>query len=496
MRRSLYARLHARFGTPIDAVTRREFLLGSVAAGTALLLSGPRVLAQRAQPSGKSVIVIGAGFAGLTAAYELLSAGYDVTVLEARDRVSGRVVTFDNFVPGRWVEGGGELIGSNHQTWAAYAKKFGLQFLDIPDTGADWPVVIDGKLLSESETGPLWEGMDDILESIGNDARPVLEDTPWETPDATRLDLTTVADKVMSVDAPEIAKKAIIGDFVSETGVPSDRQGYLGLLAAVKGGSLEKYWTETDVYHCKGGNQQLAQKLAAEIGAERILLNLPASEVKIGKDRVVVACADGRTFTADDAILTVPPSVWDNIKFDPPLPAFLRPQMGHNVKYLISLKNRFWLSDDLSPESLSNGSVQATWESTAGQEGDAPAGMIAFSGGPGADAMRAIPADKRDAAYEEELRTRYPKLAEAFVASRFMDWPAVPWTRASYSFAAPGEVTTMGPLLHKGIEDRLHFAGEYACYKFAGYMEGALNSGVTIARRLAVRDGVTIDSGR
>jgi monoamine oxidase len=495
MSRSLHARLRSRFGTPIDTMTRRAFLQGSIAAGTALLLSGPRALAKRANPSGKRIIVIGAGFAGLTAAYELLSAGYDVTVLEARDRVSGRVVSFGNFVPGRWVEGGGELIGSNHPLWAAYAKKFGLEFLQVPDTSADWPVVIDGKLLSESEAAPLWEGLDDILESIGNDAGPILEDTPWESPDAKKLDMTTVPEKIMSVDAPEIAKKAIIGDFVSETGVPSDRQGYLGLLTAVKGGSIEKYWTETEVYHCKGGNQQLAQRLAAEIGAERILLNLPASEVTIGTDRVVVACADGRTFTADDAILTVPPSVWDNIEFDPPLPALLRPQMGHNVKSLISLKNRFWLSDNLSPESLSNGNVQATWEATAGQEGDTAA-MIAFSGGPSADAMRAIPADKRDAAYAEELQQRYPKFAEAFVRSLFMDWPAAPWTRASYSFAAPGEVTTMGPLLHKGIEDRLHFAGEYACYKFAGYMEGGLNSGVTVARRLAVRDGVEIDGGR
>ena len=64
------------------------------------------------------------------------------------------------------------------------------------------------------------------------------------------------------------------------------------------------------------------------------------------------------------------------------------------------------------------------------------------------------------------------------------------------SFAAPGEVTTMGPILHKGIEDRLHFAGEHTCYKFAGYMEGALNSGVAIARRLAVRDGIAIDGGK
>ena len=192
---------------------------------------------------------------------------------------------------------------------------------------------------------------------------------------------------------------------------------------------MEKYWTETQVYHCKGGNQQLAHKLAAEIGAERILLNMPASAVTIGADRVEVVCADGRSFTADDAILTVPPSVWDNIVFDPKLPELLRPQMGRNVKYLISLKNRFWLADNLSAESLSNGNVQATWELTAGQEGDGPAGMLAYSGGPGADAMRAIPAAERDAAYRDELAKRYPNYAEAFVASRFMDWPAVPWTQ-------------------------------------------------------------------
>jgi monoamine oxidase len=116
--------------------------------------------------------------------------------------------------------------------------------------------------------------------------------------------------------------------------------------------------------------------------------------------------------------------------------------------------------------------------------------MIAFSGGPGADAMRAIPPAKRDAAYARELAKRYPGLKDAFVRGLFMDWPAAPWTRASYSFPAPGEVTTVGPLLQEGIAGRLHFAGEHTCYKFAGFMEGALSSGVSVARRLAVRDGV------
>jgi NADPH-dependent 2,4-dienoyl-CoA reductase/sulfur reductase-like enzyme len=75
MPRSILGRLRLRFGPPIDAVTRREVLQGSIAVGTALLLSGPRAFAKPPKPSGKSVIVIGAGFAGLAAAHELLSAG-------------------------------------------------------------------------------------------------------------------------------------------------------------------------------------------------------------------------------------------------------------------------------------------------------------------------------------------------------------------------------------------------------------------------------------
>jgi monoamine oxidase len=70
-----------------------------------------------------------------------------------------------------------------------------------------------------------------------------------------------------------------------------------------------------------------------------------------------------------------------------------------------------------------------------------------------------------------------------------MDWPSAPWTLAGYSFPAPGQVTAVGPLLAEGIGGRLHFAGEYSCYKFAGFMEGALASGIAIARLLAVRTG-------
>ena len=491
MPRSLLGRLRSRFGPPIDAVTRREVLQGSIAVGTALLLSGPRAFAKPPKPSGKSVIIIGAGFAGLAAAHELLSAGYQVTVLEARDRVSGRVVSFDNFVPGRSVEGGGELIGSNHPTWMAYAKKFGLEFNEIPESEDSTPVVIDGKLLTDEETEPLWEELEKIQARITKDARPVVQDQPWKTRNAKALDQRTVAEALHSIKAPELAMKLMTAEIVADQGPSADHQSYLGLLAQVKGGGLSKYWTESEVYVCKGGNQQLAQKLAEAIGSERILLNTPANSVTIKENQVVVTGANGKTLTADDAILAIPHSVWSNIKFDPALPEGLRPQMASAVKYLMSLKNRFWLADKLSPDSESNGNIQYTWDGAAGQEGDAPAAMVAFSSGEAAEAMRAIAADKRDAAYAEQLAIRYPHLAQAFVGSRFMDWPAAPWTLTGYSNPAPGEVTTVGPLLYAGVGDRLHFAGEYTCYKFAGYMEGALNSGASLARRLAVRDKAT-----
>ena len=70
-----------------------------------------------------------------------------------------------------------------------------------------------------------------------------------------------------------------------------------------------------------------------------------------------------------------------------------------------------------------------------------------------------------------------------------MDWPGDRWTMGGYSFPAPGQVTTQGPTLYEGI-GRLHFAGEHTSYAFVGFMEGALNSGAALARRIATREGI------
>src|SRR6476469_7840962 len=111
MSRSLFARLNQRYGRPVDVFTRREMLAATLAGSAGLLLSRLPAFSQApaaaAKPNGKSVVVIGAGFSGLACAHELLSAGYDVSVIEARNRVSGRVISFGDLVPNKNVEGGG-----------------------------------------------------------------------------------------------------------------------------------------------------------------------------------------------------------------------------------------------------------------------------------------------------------------------------------------------------------------------------------------------------
>ena len=91
--------------------------------------------------------------------------------------------------------------------------------------------------------------------------------------------------------------------------------------------------------------------------------------------------------------------------------------------------------------------------------------------------------------YLAELSKVYKGLRPAFVRGRFMDWPSDVWAKASYSFPAPGQVTSQGPLLWRD-NSRLRFAGEHTSYAFMGYMEGALHSGALVARSIAERDGV------
>jgi len=164
--------------------------------------------------------------------------------------------------------------------------------------------------------------------------------------------------------------------------------------------------------------------------------------------------------------------------------------MGTNVKCLMAVRDAFWRREELAADTLSDGPVNQTWHGTDGQRGAGEA-FVAFSGGPSADICRSWPAQTtlKLESYLTELSKVYKGLRSAYVRGRFMDWPSDVWAKASYSFPAPGQVTSQGPLLWRD-NSRLRFAGEYTSYAFMGYMEGALHSGALAARAIAERDGV------
>jgi monoamine oxidase len=493
MSRSLFARLNQKYGPRVDLATRRDFLRASLAASAGLLLSS-NLSAESPPPkkNGLRVGIIGAGFAGLACAYELMSAGYDVTIIEARERLGGRVLSFNDMVPGKNVEGGGELIGSNHPTWVSYAEQLGLEFIDVTESEDAAPIYLNGKRLSEAEEEKLWEEMDAALARMNEDAKAVDPEQPWLTPNAAALDKRTGKDWIdAQKDVSDLCRTAMWIAQAADNGQDPAKQSYLGNLTQIKGGGVEAYWTESEVYRCKGGNQQLATKLAEKIGSGRIILGLPVNGINGQRDKMIVTCRDGRTIEFDDVVLAVPPSTWQKIKISPALPAVLGPQMGVNVKYLAAVKKRFWKDIPLAPDSLTDEFLTMTWEGTDNQEGDEGACLNCFSGGPAAQKALDLFKGDRDKRYAELLNALYPGYADQAAKSRFMDWPNEQWTMAGYSFPAPGQVTTVGPLLYKGA-GRLHFAGEHASYQFVGYMEGALNSGASLARRIAKRDGIAM----
>jgi monoamine oxidase len=348
----LFARLHRRYGRP-EGISRREMIERSLAATAGVLFSEQLAGVLSGQGKAGRVVVIGAGFAGLAAAFELSRAGYAVTVVEARNRVGGRVLSFSDLVPGKNVEGGGELIGSNHSTWVTYAKQFKLDFLDVSEEDAEAPIMLGGKRLSSDDSEKLWEELETTSSLMNADAAKVPDPfEPWKTPGAEALDKRTLASWIQSVNASPICKVALDAMLTADNGMVTEWQSYLGNLAMVKGGGLEKFWTDSEVYRCKGGNQLLAARMAAAIGNDKVLLRTPARSVAVGDQIVRVTLANGRVLEADHVILTAPPTVWNRIGFDPLLPVTLTPQMGSNVKCLIALKNRFWRQAELAPDSL------------------------------------------------------------------------------------------------------------------------------------------------
>lgn len=488
-------------------------LRASLVAGAGLLVSGPLSTLARAgvaQPPTdgrgspakpavrRRIAVIGAGLSGLSCAHELSVAGHDVTVFDARPRVGGRVLSLTEFVPGKVVEGGAEFIGSNHPAWLAYAKKFDLTMSDVAaHDDLTSPIVLEGERLTDLEAGRIYERAEMALRTLNAEALATNADEPWKTELAAQWDARSMGQWFDQLDATAQTKRLVRVLIEADNAQQLERMSSLAFLAMLKGGGVERFWLHSEDFRCKGGNQQLAQRFADSIGAERIRLGTPISRIDLtaSDGRVSMLTSSGERVDSDEVVLACAPSVYSKISFGPPDLArevmATRVQMGVAWKFFAAIDEPFWLAEKVSPYAFSDGPIHLTWDPTDGQDGPGSA-LAGFSGGPGAEALRGLPLDAQRPAGLAALTKLYPGLEKRTAEVRFMNWPSDAWTRAAYSFPAPGQITTFGKTLQQGLrggfaEPRLHFAGEHTCHAFPGYMEGALQAGIRVAKTITTR---------
>lgn len=452
-------------------------------------------------PPAPSIAVIGAGLAGLSAAYELRTRGYRVTVFEASDCPGGRTWTNHDLVQHHLMERGAELIGSNHPLWLHYAGVFHLHFSNVKDYRTA-PIVLGKSVLSTQAAKTLYQEMDEAFGFISARSKMIIDAfRPWTDPSAEALDAQSVHHFVRHTNWSKRCREAVEQQLEADNGVPIQDQSLLGLLAMVKGGGMDRYWIDTEVYRCRRGAQGLALAFASALkGLDTpILYKDPVTRIDTTDEEVKVQTKSGKSSQFHDVILAVPPSAWFRISCQPADLASLLagpPQMGRNTKTLLVFGRRFWQKEGRAPSSTQPGPVDETWETT--EDYSKPEyGMVGFAGASHADLLSKKSDQQAIAASLACLQRTYEGIQGQILRdnsgnfrAEFENWPKRDWAWASYSFPNCGDVVKWGPVFDLGFCGKFHFAGEHTCYAFTGYMEGALQSGYRLARKLAARDRV------
>jgi monoamine oxidase len=437
------------------------------------------------------VVVVGAGLAGLAAARDLTAAGASVRVLEARDRVGGRLLNAD-IGDGRVVEVGGQWIGPTQERIAALAREVGVE---------TFPTYAEGQNVLEYRGGlrrysgaiprinPLvLLDVERAQRRLNRLAHRVPLAAPWEAPRARGLDSQTVAAwmrrNLVTRAGRELLELGIEAVWAAQ---PEDLSllhllfyvhsaGSLELLLDTEGGAQQDRFV--------GGAQLVAIRLAERLG-EAVVLGAPVRRVRHSPDGVDLL-ADGVRVRGSRAILAIPPTLAGRIAYDPPLPGFRdqltqRVPLGTVAKCMAVYDEPFWRAEGLSGQGTSDaGPVRLTFDNSP-PEGS-PGVLLGFLEGRRARELGRLPAGERQAAVVDcFVRLFGPRAASP---ERYVErlWAEEEWTRGCYGcHMPPGAWTGYGSALREPVGP-LHWAGTETATVWNGYMDGAVSSGEAAAR--------------
>jgi monoamine oxidase len=490
----------------MTSITRRRLVTGALATGAAAALPETAPAKNKRRTRRADVVIVGAGIAGLTAARELTKAGKSVVVLEARDRVGGRVLNHP-IGGGEVTERGGTFVGPTQDHIIELGAQYGVKTFDTYDTGNNVYIDAEGNKSTFSDTGITGSAPADPLllpdlatfvTDLDMKSTEVPVDAPWAAAKAAEYDGQSLETYLNGAFTPQFKKLGAAACRPIFGAEPRELSLLFVLFYIASSGNETNVGTFERNFNTRmgaqqsrfaGGSQVIPIAMAEELG-KRVILRSPVRRIEQRKGHVRVV-SDRATVTAKHVIVAMPPALAGRIDYTPDLPAardelMQRVPQGRLIKATAIYDRPFWRDQGLTGQVLSvDSTIAATFDDSP--ESGEPGVVFGFIGGDKARTFGKLSAKTQRETAIGDYVTFFGEQARNPRRVLISEWTKEKWSRGCpVGIYAPGVMTSFGEQIRQPVR-RIHWAGTETSTYWNGYMDGAVRSGERVAAEVLDR---------